>query len=129
MPFLFVRTISWYCFIIFPATSGFSTFSASSFSSSVSMTLLIVIDLIFVKTLCLLGVSRVSPQLKTKNNRYTKNPKHSFQTKMRIRWAQSKSFWTWLMVVKVLCHRHRLRHRKIVFQINRIRKKILKSFG
>ena len=36
----------------------------------------LLFDFIFVKTLCLLAVFRVSPQLKTKNNRYIINLKH-----------------------------------------------------
>ena len=128
MPFLFVRRISSYCFIMFAASSGFSTFSASSFKSSISMTLLwtqMLFDFIFVKRLCLLAVFRVSPLLKRKNNRYTKNIKHSLQTKMQLRWTQNTSFSRWLRVVKVLRHRQ---FRKTVFQIYLISKKILKSF-
>ena len=86
----------------------------------------ILTDFIFVKKLCHLAVFRVSPQLETKNNRYTINLKHPLQTKMWLCWAQNTSFSTWLRVVKVLRHQH---FRKTVFQINLISKnKIFKSF-
>ena len=60
----------------------------------------------FVEPLCLPGVFRTSPQLKTKTNQYTINLKYPLKTKMQLRWAQSASFSTWLRVVKVLYHKH-----------------------
>ena len=36
---------------------------------------------VFIKSFCLFGVLRTSPQLKTKNNRHTINLKHPLQTK------------------------------------------------
>ena len=44
IPFLFARRISSYCFIISAASSGFCTFLASLFKSSISTTLLMVMD-------------------------------------------------------------------------------------
>ena len=127
MPFLFVWRMSSYCFIISAASSGFCTFSASSFKSSISTALLMVMDSItLLWTLCLLAVCRFSPQLKTKKSRYTKYLKHSSQTKMRLHWAQNTSFSTWLRVVKVLYHKH---FRKIVFQIKLMSKTIFKKLN
>ena len=45
----------------------------------------LLFDFIFVKTLCLFAIFRVSLQLKTKKPHYTINPKHPLQTKMRLR--------------------------------------------
>ena len=45
----------------------------------------LLFDCIFVKTLSLFAVFRVSPQLKAKNNRYTIYLKHPLQTNMRLR--------------------------------------------
>ena len=84
----------------------------------------LLFDLILVKMLCLLAVLRVSPQLNIKNNRYTKNLKHSLQTKMRLRWAQNTPFSIRLRDVKVLRQRH---FRKTVFQIKLMSKKVLKK--
>ena len=44
----------------------------------------LLFDFIFVKTLCILAVFRVSPQLKTKNPHYTINLIHLLQTKVRL---------------------------------------------
>ena len=78
--FFLVRIISSYCFMTSAASSAFSTLSAFSFSSSVLI--ILWLQLFFIEPPCLLGVFRTSPQLQTKNNRYTINLKHPLQTKI-----------------------------------------------
>ena len=59
MPFFFVRIISSYCFMISAASSGFSALWAFSFNSSISITLLMVMECIsrfFISSLASLFV-------------------------------------------------------------------------
>ena len=69
MPFLFVRIIFFYSFMMAEASSGFSTLSGFSFSSSVSITSLIVMESIScflissIVNRLVFGVFRTSPQL------------------------------------------------------------------
>ena len=114
--FRFGRRICSYCFIISAVSSGFFTSSATSISSSISTAFLIVANCFLI---------RVSSQVKIKNNHYSKNLKHSLQTKMRLLWAQNMFFSTWLRVVKVLCHRH---FGQTVFPIKLMSKRIFERF-
>ena len=98
MAFLFVRRICSCSFIISAA------FWVSLLSQLDRLVLLVrrcvdcygvsqlLFDFIFVKTLCLLAVFRVSPQLKTKNNRYIINLKYPLQTKIQLCWTQNAFF-------------------------------------
>ena len=125
MPFLFVWRISLYCFIMFAASSGFSTFSAGSFKSSISTELLMVMDSVscfLISSLLrrfVFWLFSVSQKLKIKNNCYNINLKHPLQTKMQLHWAQRMFFSIWLRVVKVLRCQH---FRKTFCQINLISK-------
>ena len=130
IPFLFVWRISSYSLMISAASSGFCTFSAFSFSSTVSIVSLLTGNLSAAVLLLLHWVASSSSHFqslstKNKNNQYTINLKHLLQTKTRLCWAQNTSFSTWLRVIKVLLpqasyHKHFF---KTIFQINLISKK------
>ena len=141
--FFFVRIISSYSFMTSAASWGFSTlsaFSCNSFVSIISLLTMESINCFFISSLLsrlvFLVFSEPPHNYKQKINTITINLRNRLQAKNAMRKLifrlnaiplhQNASFSSWLRVVKVLHHQH---FWKTVFKINLISKKILKAFA